>query len=798
LSSDTRGFDLFASSVSTVSSLFQTAASSAELLSGGNEEVQKSIMKLMAIQNISNGIRQIANDLTTRGTAANKLYAFVEAQVAVATNATATATLRAAAAMKLLGIGLLIGALAWVADKMGLFGGATADTTTEIEKLNAALDIQNQLLERGITNGNRALEIRLARLKAAGATETRLNAERIIGLTKEKQLNEDSAKAAVKLISGNGGVAPIYGKYVKDRLTAQKVLDEAQKRGDKDIIAGMEKALSYFEKAEDAKTQIIILNQGNKEAALKKQDEAEKKASEEAKKRAQQERQAIMDLYRFRTETTIQGLEAIKNAEQVSVGTRANAAQGEYEMRRKLIIKQRDFELEDEDAVGTKRVVIRERAAAELKQLEVNLGVDLIRITKEYNDGILAEAEDFEKQFQQQQEESFRNQQEKNTGVFSRIVNRIHTQAANEQAALADKYKKGLKTTEEYNTELAAIEKNTQRKILEETITFYETQMKLLQTFGFDVTEMEKNIAEARAQIAGMDAADTTTKNTQQLELLDQLKAKYEELAGAIMQSFNDVVTGAFDRRKNQLQEQIDKVEELKESQIRQISESTDAEEKKAARIKIVEAKAAADRATLERQQRKLDHDKAVFEKAFKAMQVGISGFEAIGKIKLQASILAANPVTAPLAPLALAQIPISAAITAAQVVAILATPIPKYAKGTLSSGEETALVGEAGRELAVDRSGKLTMYNRATLANLKGGTTIFPNEVTERIMRAVDDERAGIVKGFAKATGTVSPDRQGEVIDQLKQLNKKDQKIIIHNEPGIETTSWWFKNMKY
>ena len=78
----------------------------------------------------------------------------------------------------------------------------------------------------------------------------------------------------------------------------------------------------------------------------------------------------------------------------------------------------------------------------------------------------------------------------------------------------------------------------------------------------------------------------------------------------------------------------------------------------------------------------KLRHKEAVFEKQMEAMKVAIKTAETIFMIKAQAAIMLANPLTAPLAALALAQIPWILASSALELALIEAAPIPQYAKG--------------------------------------------------------------------------------------------------------------------
>lgn len=104
LSSDSRGFDLFAGSVTFAADAFQTAAGAAVLFGASEEDAAQATATLTAIQSVANGVKGIANELTTRGTAANKVYAFTQGLVATAFDRSAAASKRFIAALGLIGI----------------------------------------------------------------------------------------------------------------------------------------------------------------------------------------------------------------------------------------------------------------------------------------------------------------------------------------------------------------------------------------------------------------------------------------------------------------------------------------------------------------------------------------------------------------------------------------------------------------------------------------------------------------------------------------------------------------------
>jgi hypothetical protein len=108
LASDTKTFDQFAGAVNFAADVFQTFAGVLALGTDNEKEAQEALKTLVAIQTISNGVKGIANELTTKGTAANKAYAFAQRQVALVMDETAASGTRLRAALITVGIGALI------------------------------------------------------------------------------------------------------------------------------------------------------------------------------------------------------------------------------------------------------------------------------------------------------------------------------------------------------------------------------------------------------------------------------------------------------------------------------------------------------------------------------------------------------------------------------------------------------------------------------------------------------------------------------------------------------------------
>lgn len=780
LSSDTRGFDLFASSVGTLASTFQTAASAAELFNGDNKEIQKSIQKLVAIQNISNGVRQIATDLTTRGTAANKAYAFAQAQVAIFTNASATATARLGAALKLAGIGVVIGLIGFLADKMGLFGGKTEESTGELEKFNEEIDEAKRKLDAFNTALDNTNSLNKIRIDIEGGDEV-------------DKLVQDIVTAQTKLVELQPTVDKAYQKSIDAAVNFQSEATEANKK----IADDTEKTYNTLQKEADGYNQFIkesslkidLARKTANDKALKEEKEKNKRLAEEAAKRLEQERKAANDLEIFRLELLAEETAATK--ESGPVRGRIQATQEEFAIRKKIIEKQRDFELGQKDLTGSQLILIAEKAADQLAKLESRTGQEILRIRHDFANEGQAEAESEYQRLQQAEEEKIQVKIDASKKSFSRYAQEQENQASLARAQAANELNEGVITQEEYNAKIENINLESQRRILDNQIRFAEQQVAILKAAGLDTLEAETEIAKAKEELAKLGIDQKKTYTDLEKQLIQDLKDAYFELGRTIANTLNDVISGAFDRRKNELQDLIDKNDELKTAEIERVKQSGDNAQDQAARIAIIEASAQNRREQLERKQRKLDQQKALAERAFKALQIQGDGIQAVAKIKAQAAVLLANPTTAPLAPLALAQIPIVLASTVASLVSLLAIPIPKFWTGVKSSPEGLAEVAERGPELAITPKGKLQLFEKPGLAYLAKGTEIKNAEVTKTIMSG------GVGLNVAKAT---SVDNKGnaELIDAIKG-KKSSIKIEIVNTGSlpIETSAWWKTNIR-
>jgi hypothetical protein len=815
LSSESRGFDLFASAIGTVSAAFQVAASAAEVLGDNNQDVQKSIQRLMAIQNIANGIRQVAVDLTTRGTAANKAYVFVQNLVATATNASTAATERLMAVLKGVGIIALVSILIYAADKMNLFGNKTKDAEKEVEALNKALERQNQILDENIKKIDNATQLAINKLKERQAVEnaakeseylgmtefqaamarrgkayeddSKIRAQTIVGIIKENNLRREHITVLTNQISKLG---MLYGLELNSAENVSAALYEAETRGQKTEAAQLKQLLDLRKGYEDGQNQITLINsQGIDTRAQKELDDA-KARSDRQRKYIENEKKYSVELTKLRLNSAADFQAAIKNLE--IPGMSEDAAKQEFNLRKRAIEVQRDLDLKQEDITVSQRKSIIFKADQDISALESQLGIDIIKIRADWQNEGIQQAKEYADQTEQAEKDRIQRIKDIDEGLLEHATDRAGKDAAEQKQVADEKFRQGLYTQAQYDAELERIDMESHRRVLQHQIEFYESQIKIIKAAGGDTLAMEKGLAEAREQLSeiGNSATDKTIDNIKkEKDAIKSLKESYVELGRSLFDTFTTVIGGSYDAVKNKIQEQIDSLDVLKDRQIQQVNESGDSEEKKAARIALINAKAQADKEALERRQRQIDRQRAIFDRAAKAFQITTDTIVNVNKIRVEAAA-AVNPV---IKAALFAQSFIAAAVGAANLIALLAIPIPKYFMGG-KARKGLGIVADEGRELVEEKkSGRVRLFTQPTLINFVGDDeVIHSNRVTEQILRKTgfqDHVRNG-------GSVMVNVDNK-EVVNELKKQNKKPPLTIVVTEK-LEATAYWHNQIKY
>ena len=821
LASDTRQLDLAVGSISVFASGFEAAAGAMALFGKNTDDVQRITQKLVAIQSIANGIREVGEQITRRGTAANKAYNFVMQQGTILFGKGSTAAQRFNAALKGIIILALIAGIVALVKQMNIFGDTAEDMKENTDALNDSLKDLNDTINEQISLIGRAESdnLRLLRAELSAAEARGASAKELFGIKKkiaseELKISQDQFQASLDraeadeinagsglegeeaLIHARERYIELYDqsleqirKFTKERsalLNVGKDKDDADVKQLEDLIEFQKRERDLYKEKVDTYT-------NGAQNLLDAQTNFDNLRLAEQKRQQDAEKEAALELFKFRKQLVIDQKNELANpdlAPVIDVNAQVAAAKESAQAQKDIIDAQLKYDLSQNDLANSQRVLLKEKAAQEIYDIEYNL-------SKQVADLFVADV----RRRKQDEDEAIRLTEEMiaadieakaqaRAKAFEIDQANIEKYKNEELQQNAENFTNGLKTEEAYNKRKEEIELNYQRRILQSQITFYEGELKLLQDSGEDTTKALQAIADAKAQLAELNVGTVKKSTEEEKAAIDALKQKYTELGEAIQNAFQAGIAGVFERQKNAIQDLIDENDRLKEAEIARITRTTEAEETKAAKIKIVESAAAARKEALERRQRAIDRQKAIFDRGSKIFEIVTDNITAVNKIKVAAAA-AVNPVVKALL---LSQIPVTLAIGAAGLLALLATPIPKYRTGTESSVGGFAEVAEEGRELGVEPTGKLKLFEKHSVVKLMKGTKIFTNRVTEDIIASANN---GLMHPSIVVEANESAnDRSEDILWELRELNKKP--VANYNiQQGIEMTSWYNKNFK-
>jgi hypothetical protein len=557
-----------------------------------------------------------------------------------------------------------------------------------------------------------------------------------------------------------------------DFSNISKVIQEGKDKINQDTKqAGEEIAQNYIDsinrrikESDIEKVNIPTGSGGGKNEDNSKDDNTQDiELTEEQIKAIQQLKEAYIDLEISRTNRGADSAKKIAEDDQLALSDRLNNLDEYLKKREQAIILERDRELANKEL--TKHDITRieeetQNALAALKTEGAAMSAEIIR------DGLSQEDKD-------------------RTDAQAKVLAGIEKNRDEELNALNERYTSGELSEKEYSDNRLEIQREFTRKYVEQEIKAVQDLIDVNKARGIDVSDQERQLAALRLKLSqettdqliadGKKVADEDKKRVDERKANEEkLKDLKEELGWEIFEIGVTLVNARFEHEKNRLQEEADLIDVNKAKEIERINQSVASEEDKANRIKIVEARAQAQREAIERKQRDIDEKKARFDKMNTIARI-------IGETALK--VIEYGGFTPPAM--------LIAAIGAAMIAKVIATPIPKYAKGTNASKEGPAIVGEVGSELVIDPSGAISMTPpRPTLTWLEKGTKIVPNNEVKQMM--VNDSMASVAnlppQQNTELKHLVDSYKEGtnELKKAIKVLSSKGQHSTIIGKGGI------------
>lgn len=332
--------------------------------------------------------------------------------------------------------------------------------------------------------------------------------------------------------------------------------------------------------------------------------------------------------------------------------------------------------------------------------------------------------------------------------------------------ALTEQYESGLIQTAEYQQRKKDIEDGYAQASVQDQINLASDLIAVKKEFNKDTSKDEIELAKLQIRLAEL----VTGKK---IEGIEKEKAKRKELNAAIKQLADEaanfivaLVDAGFTNRKNQIEAQKEDLEKQTQQEIDAVDRSLGTEQEKADKIAVIKAKQQSQNESFARQQKKIDVEKAKFDKAV-----------AIARIIENTAIGVTGALARFNVPLAI----LIGALGAVQLGTVLAQPIPQYAKGTKNHKGGLSIIGEEGAEKVDLPNGKsFISASTAQLINLPAGTKVTPHGETMRMIGKPDD--------LQRFTGGQAM-KWDELIGEVKKLKptKQRQNINVHVHGSYE-----------
>jgi len=332
-------------------------------------------------------------------------------------------------------------------------------------------------------------------------------------------------------------------------------------------------------------------------------------------------------------------------------------------------------------------------------------------------------------------------------------------------ADLEARYQKGLLDKDQYESELFNIESSYAKDRLAVQI---ETLSKIVDIQRSDLAigigtnealkKSERELSALRIQLAQLQRKEVKQTSAERIAAAEKELSAIKQLTEKSLEFGKALIDGIYTRRLNALADESASLDKKKQRDIENVNDSVATEEEKADKIAIINARAEAQQSVLDEKIRQQKIKQAKADKAQAIAQIIIQTALAQIKVIGQAGVLG------------FVFSPLITALGALSLATALATPIPKFAKGTDNSPQGLAYVGEQGTEGRINPDGSFELTpDKTTLTYLEKGTKIIPHHQLVSMMAKPDK---------VNYTGA-SQVPWSELMDETRQNGKRIEKAI-------------------
>lgn len=394
-------------------------------------------------------------------------------------------------------------------------------------------------------------------------------------------------------------------------------------------------------------------------------------------------------------------------------------------------------------------------------------GADINLINKKFNAQRVQLQEEYAKKQTDILAQEYADRAEQADTAMVLELNAIKERYAEELAAAKGNAGKQAEIKERFEQESAAIQERYAMQTAQNAISLIEEQLKTENLSAEEREDLEQKLAKAKADLEKQ-MADAAVENINRINAADANSTEkrisnaqqWLQAAADSLNAINELVAAVYDAKITKMDEEQEANSEANEAEQERIQQLVEkkviTEEEGEARKRAAEERTAKKNEELEKKKGKLKERQAKFDKLNSIAQLAIA--TAVSMMQLW---------TNPGYPAAIPMMAVVGALSAIQLATILATPLPKYAKGTDRHKGGPAIVGDAGVPEVITYGGNAWITpDKPTIVDIPAGATVIPDVAT---FSKSDFAEPVIIADAPKAAPKAYND--AKVIDRLDDL---------------------------
>lgn len=364
----------------------------------------------------------------------------------------------------------------------------------------------------------------------------------------------------------------------------------------------------------------------------------------------------------------------------------------------------------------------------ELQEVE-KTGASVLLINRKFNQQKTALQEEYAEQQLHALQKQYADQQEIADTAMLVELNKLKRNFAKQLEAAKGNATAQERLKEQFERESADIQERYAIQTAQKAVKLIEDEMKTENLSAEERANLERQLAKAKADLEQQMADAAKRSAGEALEADNKATEKrianaqqWLQVAADSLNTINDLISTVYDAKITKVEEEQEANTEAGEAEQERIQRLVEqkviTEEEGEARKRAAEAKTAQKNEELEKKKAKLKERQAKFDKLNSIAQCGIATALAI------MNALQMKPF-----PVGIAMAAIAGAMGAVQLATIIATPLPKYAKGTDFHKGGPAIVGDGGVPEVITFGGNAWLTpGTPTLVDLPKGASVIPD----------------------------------------------------------------------